>query len=849
MAEAQVPTADEPSAGSSFSLAQYGLDLDDVGEDGDMDEGGDGGNVAPASEAAAGFGPQASTSAAPQSSGEGAGHEERRSASSSARVPMARNNPFLNKLRSMVDDPKTNELIRWSDDGESFLVPNQNRFEDEVLPRYFKHNRFPSFVRQLNMYGFHKVPHLQQGALKHDSPQVAELWEFRNDHFHRDKPELLTLMSRKKAAPRGVAAEKEGAEGNGKARAVDEEIDDKMEGPTGLNAVTGALMRNTGALAADTKSEGTLQLASIWQAIQSIQGAQQGINDNLRHLHNTNAELRREAIEQRQRSLKQQETINKMLRFLAGVFGGQDAGVEASANIPGGAGPRPAETRRNPSQRGQQGRLMIGDGSSPPSSAIFELLDDIKSGGGIDGSENTKRFTEAGSATSSPKDGGSPQSRFINLPSSPDADMNTLHDSAPPTPGGTRRMSQQAQKQILDALSSGQGADWLAQLFGGEGANAAMTPAASTSRVASATPSRSGTPFAASTPGSSGMKFDQSTLAALQSILSGGGNAQAEHAAKQSALPNETDSRFSFFNDAPDWDPAAANAPSTSRALSAPNAVNGLHSWAPDQGASGLPWSSAFSQATSTSRGEDASQIYVPGQGELPFPSLSKHDTAPPAPLSPSAQNQLAVTLQRASQGLAGTSNDSATVQNAINALVEGLRQDPSLLNNLAAFSQPGQEGSATPVASTSGTQPYAPPNSTQGITSAEPAGEVDMDSLLREFLEAGATGSSAGTPAASGEAPLADPPSTTLNGTHSPTSTSGARSGTATNPSTSTNSPNLGRGSRANSPSTATHSAAPRKRAPPPEFEGALGADIEVANAKARKAPRHASVRTAGAE
>ncbi|PWN42850.1 winged helix DNA-binding domain-containing protein, partial [Ceraceosorus guamensis] len=112
---------------------------------------------------------------------------------------MARNNPFLNKLRSMVDDPKTNELIRWSDDGESFLVPNQNRFEDEVLPRYFKHNRFPSFVRQLNMYGFHKVPHLQQGALKHDSPQVAELWEFRNDHFHRDKPELLTLMSRKKA--------------------------------------------------------------------------------------------------------------------------------------------------------------------------------------------------------------------------------------------------------------------------------------------------------------------------------------------------------------------------------------------------------------------------------------------------------------------------------------------------------------------------------------------------------------------------------------------------------------------------------------------------------------------------
>ncbi|KAJ2061968.1 Heat shock transcription factor [Coemansia sp. S146] len=55
------------------------------------------------------------------------------------------------------------------------------------------------------MYGFRKVPHLQQGGLISEGPG-AESWEFRNKHFRRGQLNLLDLIRRKKGT-RGTANE------------------------------------------------------------------------------------------------------------------------------------------------------------------------------------------------------------------------------------------------------------------------------------------------------------------------------------------------------------------------------------------------------------------------------------------------------------------------------------------------------------------------------------------------------------------------------------------------------------------------------------------------------------------
>ncbi|ORX83014.1 hypothetical protein K493DRAFT_307704 [Basidiobolus meristosporus CBS 931.73] len=104
------------------------------------------------------------------------------------------NNNFVHKLHGMVIDKQYQHLISWNYSGTSFIVCNIMEFSREVLPKHFKHNNFSSFVRQLNMYGFHKVNKSPRG---HRTLAENQIWEFSHPKFLRGRPDLLDDIKRK----------------------------------------------------------------------------------------------------------------------------------------------------------------------------------------------------------------------------------------------------------------------------------------------------------------------------------------------------------------------------------------------------------------------------------------------------------------------------------------------------------------------------------------------------------------------------------------------------------------------------------------------------------------------------
>ena len=68
------------------------------------------------------------------------------------------NSTFMDNLYQMVSDDSTNKIISWQKDFHQivFVIEDPVLFRQIILPKYFQHGNFKSFIRQLNMYQFQK---------------------------------------------------------------------------------------------------------------------------------------------------------------------------------------------------------------------------------------------------------------------------------------------------------------------------------------------------------------------------------------------------------------------------------------------------------------------------------------------------------------------------------------------------------------------------------------------------------------------------------------------------------------------------------------------------------------------
>lgn len=102
---------------------------------------------------------------------------------------------FLQKTYDMIESAP-NDIACWSENGTTFIVKQPREFAKIMLPRYFKHNNFSSFVRQLNFYGFRKYKK-EEIVINPTNDESRNWWEFYHDKFVRGREELMAQIRRK----------------------------------------------------------------------------------------------------------------------------------------------------------------------------------------------------------------------------------------------------------------------------------------------------------------------------------------------------------------------------------------------------------------------------------------------------------------------------------------------------------------------------------------------------------------------------------------------------------------------------------------------------------------------------
>jgi heat shock transcription factor, other eukaryote len=236
--------------------------------------------------------------------------------------------PFVQKLSRLVDSPPTvalgwcadllgsfldesnnTELIRWSDDGRSFIVLDEDEFAKTLIPELFKHNNYASFVRQLNMYGFHKKVGLSDNSMKASENKRKTPSEYWNKYFRRGRPELLWLIQKPKNPPPAKRKREEGKK--------EEDSDDERKGAI-ADARPGSEAPH--GLSQDLTVIPKTELASLRNELVTLQRQQKFISGVINQIKRQNDQMYQQANAFQALHDRHESSINAILTFLATFY-------------------------------------------------------------------------------------------------------------------------------------------------------------------------------------------------------------------------------------------------------------------------------------------------------------------------------------------------------------------------------------------------------------------------------------------------------------------------------------------------------------------------------------------------
>lgn len=213
--------------------------------------------------------------------------------------------PFVQKLSSFLDNSNHTDLIRWSDDGNSFIVLDEDEFAKTLIPELFKHNNYASFVRQLNMYGFHKKVGLSDNSMKQAERRDKKTpSEYFNKYFKRGRPELLWLIQKPK-----------NPQSNSKRKREDDkkqDSDDEARKDADVNGMDSA--------AKDMQLISKSDYNTMRNEIRQLQQQQKLISGIIQQMRRQNEQWYQQASQFQKMHERHESSINAILTFLATFY-------------------------------------------------------------------------------------------------------------------------------------------------------------------------------------------------------------------------------------------------------------------------------------------------------------------------------------------------------------------------------------------------------------------------------------------------------------------------------------------------------------------------------------------------